>query len=157
MFQNEGSNDQQIDVELLMQDGRRVKGKITIPYGSQLTKQLNGGNRFIEFEDVDGTMKFVAKDAVVELTELKAKKPPKLEPSKAMESDNPYLILGVPNKSSHDKVRTAYARLAKLYHPDQFNSVTLPPEVANYMTGMFERISSAYSDLSRREMADAAE
>ena len=159
MFQNEGSNDQQIAIELVMQDGRRLKGKVTVPYGSQLTKQLNGSNKFIEFEDVDGTAKFVSKDAIVELIEAKAKakKPPKLEPSKAMESDNPYLVLGVQNGVSQDKVRSAYARLAKLYHPDQFNSVTLPPEVQTYMTGMFERISSAYAELKGREMADAAE
>ncbi|MGD9670410.1 MAG: J domain-containing protein [Hyphomicrobiaceae bacterium] len=157
MFQNEGSNDVQLAVELLMSDGRRVFGKVTVPYGSQLIKQLNGSNRFLEFEDGDGTPKFVSKDSVVELTEAKAKKPPKLEPSKAMESDNPYVVLGVPTDANHDVIRSAYAHLAKQYHPDQFNAVRLPPEVAGYMTRMFERISTAYQMLARRHMPEAAE
>ncbi|MCB1515488.1 MAG: J domain-containing protein [Hyphomicrobiaceae bacterium] len=157
MFQNESSNDQKILVELVLLDGRRLKGKVTVPYGSVLVKQLNGTNKFLEFEDIDGTQKFVAKDAVAELVEARVRKTPKLEPSKAMESDNPYAVLGVPPDTSHNKVRAAYARLAKLYHPDQFNSVTLPPEVHGYMTAMFERISSAYTELKAREMAGAAE
>lgn len=158
MFQNEGSNDLQLAVELLMSDGRRIYGKVTVPYGSQLIKQLNGSNRFIEFEDVDGTPKFVAKDAVVELTEAKAKKPVKLEASKTMDSDNPYVVLGIPVDASHETIRSTYARLAKQYHPDQFNSVRLPPEVSSYMTRMFERISFAYQMISRRaEAAQAAE
>ena len=157
MFENEGSNDIKVAVELLMQDGRRMLGKMTVPYGSQLNKQLNGSNRFIDFEDADGTPKYVQKDAVVELIETKSKKPPKLEPSKAMESDNPYVVLGIEANAGHEQVRSAYARLAKQYHPDQFNAVVLPPEVASYMTGMFERISNAYQMLSRRESAEAAE
>ncbi|HRY08123.1 MAG TPA: J domain-containing protein [Hyphomicrobiaceae bacterium] len=156
MFQNEGSNDIQLSVELLMSDGRRMFGKVTIPYGSQLIKQLNGSNRFIEFEDADGTPKFVSKDSVVELTETKAKKPPKLDASKAMESDNPYVVLGIPVDAGHEAIRAAYARLAKQYHPDQFNAVRLPPEVASYMTRMFEQISTAYQMLARRDMPDAA-
>lgn len=157
MFQNEGSNDTQIAVELITADGRRLFGKVTIPYGSQLIKQLNGSNRFIEFEDADGTPKFVSKDSVVEITETKAKKPPKLEASKAMESDSPYVVLGLATDADHDAIRSAYAHLAKQYHPDQFNSVRLPPEVSTYMTRMFERISSAYQMLNRRETAEAAE
>lgn len=157
MFQNEGSNDVQLAVELLMSDGRRVFGKVTVPYGSQLIKQINGSNRFLEFEDADGTPKFVAKDSVIELTEMKAKKPPKLEPSKAMDSDSPYVVLGIPADSSHEAVRSAYARLAKQYHPDQFNAVRLPPEVSSYMIRMFERISNAYQMLGRRDTPEAAE
>ncbi len=158
MFQNEGSNDIQVPVELLMRDGRRMLGKLVVSYGSQLIKQLNGSSRFIEFEDSDGTPKFVSKDSVVELIEQKAKKPPKLEPSKAMESDNPYVVLGVAANAGHHTVRSAYVRLAKQYHPDQFSGVRLPPEVASYMTRMFERISTAYQTLSRREaVAEAAE
>ncbi len=156
MFQNEGSNDTQLSVELLLSDGRRVFGKVTVPYGSQLIKQLNGANRFMEFEDVDGTPKYLAKDSVMELTETKAKKPPKLEPSKAMDSDNPYVVLGVAADASQETIRAAYARLAKLYHPDQFNAVRLPSEVADYMNRMFERISTAYQMLARRDVPEAA-
>ncbi len=157
MFQNDGKNDSSIAIELLMSDGRRLLGKVTVPYGSQLFKQLNGSSRYLEFEDVDGTPKFIAKDAIVELVEQKAKKPPKLEPSKALESDNPYVVLDVPTGADHETVRSAYARLAKRYHPDQFNAVALPPEVENYMIQMFERISNAYQILGRKPAPAAAE
>jgi hypothetical protein len=156
MFQNEGSNDVQLAVELLLSDSRRIFGKVTVPYGSQLITQLNGANRFLEFEDMDGTPKFLAKDSVVELIETKAKKPAKLEPSKAMDSDNPYVVLGVPADAGHEVIRAAYARLAKQYHPDQFNAVRLPPEVSGYMNRMFERISTAYQMLARRDAPEPA-
>ena len=157
MFQNEGSNDQSIAVEMLMSDGRKLLGEITVPYGSQLVKQLNGSNLFIDFKDMDGTPKYIAKSSVLELVEQKAKKAPNLKPSKVMESENPYVVLGVAENAGHEQIRAAYAKLAKTYHPDQFNAVTLPLEVANYMTQMFERVSNAYQRLNRRETAEAAE
>lgn len=157
MLQNENSNNQSVPVEMRMVDGRRLVGKIVVPYGSQLVKQINSSNRFLEFEDMDGASRFVSKEAVQEIAAQTAKKPPKLAASKAMESDNPYVVLGVEGDASHDQIRSAYARLAKKYHPDQFNAVVLPDEVATYMIQMFERISSAYQQLSRRETADAAE
>ena len=80
-----------------------------------------------------------------------------MTPPKTAESDSPFAVLGVNPDASNDAIRGAYARLAKKYHPDQYNAVTLPDEVANYMAQMFERISSAYQILARRETVDAAE
>ena len=68
-----------------------------------------------------------------------------------------YKILGVNRDASEKEIKTSYRKLAKKYHPDQYNAVTLPDEVANYMAQMFERISSAYQILARRETVDAAE
>lgn len=156
MFQKEAPKNT-VDVEILRADGKRFPGKLVVPYGSELVKVLNGGSRFIEFEDADGTPRYLAKEAVVELVEAKNKKPPKLHNATLDETQSAHRVLNVAANASHDEVRAAYARLAKRYHPDQYTTVELPSEVSNYMSRMFEHVSLAYQALTRRETVDAAE
>lgn len=156
MFQKEAHKNT-VTVELTCADGRKLLGKVVVPYGSDLVRVINGGARFIEFEDMDGTIRFVAKDAMIEIVEAKNKKPPKLHNPLLDETQNAYRVLNVAESASHEEVRAAYARLAKRYHPDQYTTVQLPQEVASYMSRMFEHISMAYQAITRRETPVAAE
>lgn len=156
MFQKDAQKNT-VTVELACADGRRLLGKVVVPYGSDLVRVLNGGSRFIEFEDMDGSIRFVAKDAMIEIIEAKNKKPPKLHHPVLDETQSAYRVLNVAETASHEEVRAAYARLAKRYHPDQYTTVELPHEVASYMSRMFEHVSMAYQAITRRETPVAAE
>jgi curved DNA-binding protein CbpA len=57
--------------------------------------------------------------------------------------DNPYAILGVSRTASSSEIKSAYRRLARLYHPD----VNTSPEA----TEQFALINDAYRILSDRE------
>eukprot|EP00466_Bigelowiella_natans_P007815 jgi/Bigna1/36680/e_gw1.15.129.1 len=64
-----------------------------------------------------------------------------------------YKILGVPNTAASSKIKSAYRKLARKYHPDK------NPNCANCEARMHE-ISEAYavlSDKSRRELYDSVE
>lgn len=156
MFQNEAPKNT-VAIELTRTDGVKLAGKIVVPYGSDLVRVLNSGTRYFEFEDMDGTVRFIAKDAVVELVEAKSKKPPKLHSKILDETENAHKVLNVREGASHEEVRSAYARLVKRYHPDQYAAVELPDEVKGYMTRMFEHISLAYQSVTRRTETVAAE
>jgi curved DNA-binding protein CbpA len=65
---------------------------------------------------------------------------------------NLYVILGVSHTASSSEIKSAYRRLARLYHPD----VNTDPAAAE----MFARVTDAYRtliDASRREEYDRAE
>jgi len=53
-----------------------------------------------------------------------------------------YAVLGVPTNAPADEVRQAYRRLAKVHHPDKYES--LGPEAVRAATQTFQRIQSAY-------------
>ena len=44
-------------------------------------------------------------------------------------------------------MKSAYHRLAKLYHPDRYTAAELPPEVRDYLAGMTRRVNAAYAAL----------
>jgi hypothetical protein len=54
--------------------------------------------------------------------------------------DNPYQILGIPNKSDITIVKTAYRKLAIKYHPDKTGNDT-------HATKMFLKIQEAYENI----------
>ena len=57
------------------------------------------------------------------------------------DSDNPYIILGVPINSTKEDIKKAYRRLAKIYHPDL--SLINKKEAEE----IFKKINSAYESL----------
>jgi DnaJ-domain-containing protein 1 len=54
-------------------------------------------------------------------------------------------ILGLEEGASADEIKIAYRRLAKIHHPDRFQ--TLGPEAVQASTQTFQRIQSAYEYL----------
>lgn len=53
-------------VELVMSDSRRLKGNILMPPISSLSRQLNNDTLFLEFEDFDGGLHLLAKQAIAD-------------------------------------------------------------------------------------------
>jgi DnaJ-class molecular chaperone len=60
---------------------------------------------------------------------------------------DPWQILNLERGTSWEETRTAYHRLAKIYHPDRYATAELPEEVKNYLSGMARRVNAAYSAL----------
>ncbi len=63
-----------------------------------------------------------------------------------MTGNNPYKILGVSASATDDEVKNAYRRLAKKYHPDNFNQ---DPAAAELAEEKMQQINEAYDSIVR--------
>ena len=69
---------------------------------------------------------------------------------------DPHAILGVSAGASREEVRSAYVRLAKIYHPDRYAAAELPPEAIEYLLAMARRINAAHAALNVEQKKQAA-
>lgn len=135
-------------VEISLDDGTQLKGKLMVSKGRAITEVLNGTSAFFEFEATNGDRCCIAKAHILTLKSLEVAKPMELDRRlRVLDDFEPHRILGVPSEAGPEEVRQAYLRMAKSYHPDCFANVALPPEVKDYLAGMVRRINAAYAAL----------
>jgi DnaJ domain len=144
---NRGGKQQEgpVSVEIVLEDGRELQGKLLIPPGRTLAEMLNGGASFIEFAPINGERMFIAKSALHAVKPTNVPDTPDLwaGPTEGGSFD-PFAVLGVKVDASREEVREAYFNLAKVYHPDRYATAELPAEVREYLSVMARRINAAY-------------
>ncbi|MBK9078291.1 MAG: J domain-containing protein [Hyphomicrobium sp.] len=143
-----------VPAEITLADGQVRKGKFIVSAARSIFDVLNGDTKFLDFETFDGDRSLIAKSTLASITMVSA---PSTGGLKARLQDggdfDPYAILGVSQGTSWEDVRAAYLKLSKIYHPDLFLSVALPPEVRDYLAAMARRINSAYRALEVPQQA----
>jgi curved DNA-binding protein CbpA len=60
---------------------------------------------------------------------------------------DPYAILKVARDANPEDIKSAYHRMARLYHPDRIASYELPDEVKDYVRTMLVRINLAFEQI----------
>jgi hypothetical protein len=146
-----------IAVEITLEGGQELQGKLLVPPGRVLSDVLNSASPFIEFEPADGERMFIAKSALqaVKPTTVPAK--PDLWAGSAEPSNfDPLTVLGLKPGATHEEIRDAYVRMAKIYHPDLYMAVELPREVRDYLAAMVRRINAAHQALENAQRKHAA-
>ena len=146
-----------VAVEIVVDDGAIVAGKLFISASRSVFEVLNSAALFVDFEPYEGERRFLAKASLKSVKLLAGAKPLNLaQKARDLDSFDPQAILGVQAGAPWDEVRSAYLSLAKIYHPDRFATAELPTEVAAYMSGMLRRINAAYSALEVAHQARRA-
>lgn len=137
-----------VAVELVLDDGAVVAGKLFIPASRAVFDVLNGPAIFFEFEPYDGERRFIAKSALKAVKLLAGAQPVNLNQKvRDLDGFDPLSILGLKAGAEWDDIRSAYLAHAKTYHPDRYATADLPPEVAGYLSAMLRRVNSAYAAL----------
>jgi hypothetical protein len=143
-----------VAVEILLDDGSLVTGRAALPNARAVHKLMDGTEPFLYVEQFDGESGFIPKASI---RSLKLVSPTRPQPLNARVTDasafDPFKVLGLSRDASFDDVRAAYHRLSKLYHPDVFASVALPPEVAAYLDARSKELNAAFRLLKSREAA----
>jgi hypothetical protein len=142
-----------VSVEIVLEHGQALQGKVVIPPGRTLPEVLNGGTCFIEFEPFGGERTFISKSALRSVKPNTVPRAPNLwaGPTEGSNFD-PFTILGLKPGSTQEQARETYLRLAKAYHPDRYAAIELPQEVRDYLSVMARRINAAYDavEVARR-------
>jgi DnaJ domain len=143
-----------VPVEVVLADGRLIKGKLLVSAGKTLSDALNGAAAFIEFEPYGGERAFLSKAQLASVQLVGVPKAANLS-ARTREGDsfNPHAILGVAANAGWEEVRQAYHKLAKSYHPDRYASAELPVEVQDYLAAMARRVNAAYAALEAPRQA----
>jgi len=132
-----------------LEDGRELKGRFTLTQGRSLTEMLNSAAVFVEFEPFGGERLLIAKSALQAVKQVSVPNAPNLTVgSSDRGSFDPYAVLRIDRPADDEQIRQAYLALAKIYHPDKYATVELPPEVVAYLSAMARRVNAAY-DLLR--------
>lgn len=143
-------------VILTLADGESMSGHVLAPPQIPLVDLLNSGREFIEFESREREMLLLNKRSIVSIALLGIPRTDQLARAKSGGSFDPHEVLGVDRLASRETVRVAYHTLARLYHPDRFAAIDLPPEMSAYANAMLARINMAYRSLAERSGGEAA-
>lgn len=134
-----------IAVEITLDDGRTIMGRAALDRGTSVHKLLTAAGDFLYVQSYDGDDDFIPVNTIANLKILKPVKPSALrQPTQAGADLNPAHVLSVDPHADWDTIRTAYRRLAKLYHPDRYASLDLPDEVAAYLDAKAKQINQAF-------------
>jgi hypothetical protein len=145
----DGKEKVSLAVEIFFDDGRTASGHIIAPAARGLSDVLNSGGAFVEFEPAAGERAFLAKSSIRSVRPRLPVRTDQLERKlKSVEASDPYRILGVDRSAGPAAVREAYLNLAKTYHPDRLQGLSLPREMLEYGGAMAKRINAAYAALS---------
>jgi hypothetical protein len=156
---NRGGRDAEgpVSVEIILEGGRELSGKLIVPPGRTLAEVLNGGASFIEFRPAAGDRTFIAKAALRSVRPTSGPPAPDLWAGPAEGGNfDPFAILGIKPGTPHEQVRDAYLRMAKVYHPYRYAAADLPREVHDYLSAMVRRINAAYDAVQAAQRKPAA-
>ncbi len=154
MFKNEDAT-KKIVVELFLSDGRALVGHIILPATSDLVRIMNNDLKYIRFESLDGNPCLIAKSAILEVASRELPKAVQLDAGDDTNFD-PYSVLGLPHDSTPQDVRAAYLKVTKIYHPDIYANIAMPPEVERYLNAVFSRANLAYTMIKSGDIEHAA-
>lgn len=137
-----------VAVEIVRADGSVIAGRAVLAAGKGVHKLLDGDEAFLYVDEFNGEGTFVPKP---DIKGLKVLSPGRSQAMALRVPDartfDPYAILGVAKTAGFDEIRDAYHRVTKLYHPDRYANVELPPEVKGYVEAMAKNANAAFRAL----------
>ncbi len=136
-----------VPAEVTLTDEGPRPGKVAVPSNKSLAEHLNSAAPFIEFEPLGGERAWIAKTAVrqVKVVTLSEARLPRVQG----DTFDPYEELRIARTASFEEVRAAYVKASKLYHPDRFTGIELPPEIKAYVEATQRRLNASYALLER--------
>jgi len=129
-------------VEIFLDDGTTLFGKIFVPPKGRVTDLLNDERGFLPFEGRDGNFLALSKAAIRQVSIPAAEA--------VYQGTNPYLILGVEEGVTQEELKKAYHKLSLVNHPDRIKGLGLGADFQELATHNMARISNAYAQISRQ-------
>jgi len=150
MFNGRDDKNARTPVFLTLTDGSVVTVSVRLPLSNRLGDALNNDDVFLDGLTPSGQQQFIAKTAIRLVRSANVPKVDQLDgegPAPGSAGFDPYAVLRVPKDADKDAIRTAYHRMARLYHPDRIASYELPDEVKDYVRAMLVRINLAFEQI----------
>lgn len=142
-----------LTLELTLDDGRVLSGKLAVPVARSVGDALNGPGDFVDFEPFGAERQFLAKSSIRAARVVAVPKAASLAVRlRDLDGFDPFTVLGVRCDAAWEDIRHAYLALSKTYHPDRYANADLPPEVTEYLAAMVRRINQAFAILDGQRL-----
>ncbi|MGI9465425.1 MAG: J domain-containing protein [Aestuariivirgaceae bacterium] len=158
MFSSQQNGQKGFAISLKLSSGETLMGELVAGMSGKLADTLNKSDPFVELLQGDGTSVLIAKSAIAQIAPVQVPRTDQLTKRLAKDGlPDPYTVLGISKSAGGLDIQSAYHALARRYHPDHFSGREMPPEVLQYVSAMFQRITTAYNSLkSTVENSEAA-
>ena len=146
-----------VAVEITLADGNVITGRAVVASSRSVHKLMDGPDTFLYIDQFSGEGTFVPKASIKLLKLVSPSRPQSLHLHIADATlFDPYKTLGIGRDAPWDQIKCAYHELTKVYHPDVYAAVALPPEVAGYLDGRMKQINTAFRLLKSTRTAEVA-
>lgn len=109
--------------------------------GERVIDTLNDDREFLPFERPDGSLTIIAKKTILRLSPMEA--------ARALDSRDPYEMLGIDASASDEAVQEAYHRAVSAVHPDRVHSLGLPLDFLDMATRRAAQLNDAYRKIRK--------
>jgi len=150
MFNGRDDNANRIAVLLTLADNQVVTVSIRLPLSRRLADALNNDDVFLDAITPSGQQQFIAKSTIKLVRSANVPRADQLDTEGRVPGTpafDPYAILKVARDANPEDIKSAYHRMARLYHPDRIASYELPDEVKDYVRTMLVRINLAFEQI----------
>ncbi len=150
MFNGRDDNANRTAVLLTLADNQVVTVSIRLPLSRRLADALNNDDVFLDAITPSGQQQFIAKSTIKLVRSANVPRADQLDTESRVPGTpafDPYAILKVAKDASPEDIKSAYHRMARLYHPDRIASYELPDEVKDYVRTMLVRINLAFEQI----------
>ena len=150
MFNGRDDNANRTAVLLTLTDNQVVTVSIRLPLSRRLADALNNDDAFLDAITPSGQQQFIAKSTIKLVRPANVPRADQLDiegRAPGTPAFDPYAILKVAKDANPEDIKSAYHRMARLYHPDRIASYELPDEVKDYVRTMLVRINLAFEQI----------
>ena len=150
MFNGRDDNANRTAVLLTLTDNQVVTVSIRLPLSRRLADALNNDDVFLDAITPSGQQQFIAKSTIKLVRSANVPRADQLDTEGRVPGTpafDPYAILKVAKDAKPEDIKSAYHRMARLYHPDRIASYELPDEVKDYVRTMLVRINLAFEQI----------
>jgi DnaJ-domain-containing protein 1 len=150
MFNGRDDTANRISVFLTLADNQVVTVSIRLPLSRRLADALNNDDVFLDALTPSGQQQFIAKSTIKLVRSANVPRADQLDSEGRVPGTpafDPYAILKVAKDANPEEIKSAYHRMARLYHPDRIASYELPDEVKDYVRTMLVRINLAFEQI----------
>ena len=150
MFNGRDDNATRTAVLLTLADNQVVTVSIRLPLSRRLADALNNDDVFLDAITPSGQQQFIAKSTIKLVRPANVPRADQLDiegRAPGTPAFDPYAILKVAKDANPEDIKSAYHRMARLYHPDRIASYELPDEVKDYVRTMLVRINLAFEQI----------
>jgi DnaJ-domain-containing protein 1 len=136
-----------VPVEITLADGTTFYAKVFVTMQGRISDLLNDERLFLPVER-DGEDLALAKTSIRQVRMPAAKAP--------TQSKCPYAVLGLAEGASIEDIKRAYREHCTANHPDRVRGTGLSEAFVAFATENMIRINSAYAQLTKSELQNAA-
>lgn len=126
-----------IEVEIYLNDGTYILGKMSVLKGERLSDLLNDDRDFLPIEMSNGTVVIVRKGHICKVAQLDQH----VDTNKLTD---PYEILDVPRTINDNDLQKRYRQIIAENHPDKLTAAGMSVEFVQMANARLARINDAY-------------